>query len=243
MMTPHEFRAGQLDPAAAAALTEMSRLLGGLSRMEARPPLSVVRQGFTGQPLLFLDPQAIPDGIDKAVTDVCLVPDAYGAVVGIALFYEYADGRGRCVVRGFCEDCAEADVPPSPPAPCVTVSGTVKLQPEDAGTYTGLYLTAYGAFFSAVTTGAYTLDLTFSGAGLGFTCDVPPAEAPRSVYYSTDAGASWTLATDIGLPSDGFMFDLPATCEPAEVLWELWADGYEPAVINPPVGEEEPPPP
>lgn len=242
-MTPYTFRPGMLSVEAAAALNAMARMADGQTQIRVLPPLSIVRQGFNRQPVIYLDPQAIPDGIDKAVADVCLVPDAYGAVVGIALFYEYADGRGRCVVRGFCEDCGEADVPPSPPAPCVTVSGTVKLQPEDAGTYTGLYLTAYGAFFSAVTTGAYTLDLTFSGAGLGFTCAVPVAEAPRSVYYSLDAGASWTLATDIGLSSDGFMFDLPATCEPAEVLWELWADGYEPAVINPPVGEEEPPPP
>ena len=63
------------------------------------------------------------------------------------------------------------------------------------------------------------------------------------MYYSTDGGASWTLATDIGLLSPtGFMYDLPAECEPTEVLWELWATGYEPDVINPPV-EEEPPPP
>jgi hypothetical protein len=69
------------------------------------------RGGKAGQ-IVGIDPKAFAasDLPEKWVTDACLVADTYGAVVGIALFEEHADGRGRCVVRGVCEDCTEDDV-------------------------------------------------------------------------------------------------------------------------------------
>jgi hypothetical protein len=54
-MTPHTFRPGQLSAESAAALSEMSRRLAGLDRLSVAPPLALARQGYDGQPVVYLD--------------------------------------------------------------------------------------------------------------------------------------------------------------------------------------------
>lgn len=171
----------------------------------------------------------------KSISDICLVSDGSGGVAGIAFFEEHADGRARCVVKGFCADCGPDDVPVEPD-PCVVISGTVTLQPEDLGVNTpSLHLVGYGPFHGD-TAGAYSVESAYAAALVGFTCEVPLAEAPRDTYYSIDGGATWALATDIGVGGlgDGFFLEFPDGCpaDPVEVLWELWSSGYGPGEFS-----------
>lgn len=127
-MTPHQFRAGQLDPASAATLSEMSRLLAGLDRMVATPPLAVTRQGYDGQPMFYLDPSVAPAGPRSYLLDVPCPVFSGGVVVGMAGVVVAGDGSSaECVVKGECGgDCGGGDVPPPPPPPVTaTISGTV----------------------------------------------------------------------------------------------------------------------
>jgi hypothetical protein len=61
-MTPHTFRPGQLSAESAAALSEMSRRLAGLDRLSVAPPLALARQGYDGQPVVYLDTSGLGAG-------------------------------------------------------------------------------------------------------------------------------------------------------------------------------------
>lgn len=66
---PHQFRAGYLSAEDAAALTRMSRAMSGQGTMQVRPPLSIIRQGWDGQPIIYLDTSGLGDPLATANSD------------------------------------------------------------------------------------------------------------------------------------------------------------------------------
>lgn len=55
MMSPHTFRPGVLSTADAEALNRLTRAGRGLTDIQVRPPLSIVRGAFDSQPVIFFD--------------------------------------------------------------------------------------------------------------------------------------------------------------------------------------------
>ena len=55
MATPFQFSPGPLSREAAAALTALSRSLSGQAAISVYPPLALARQGYDGQPVVYLD--------------------------------------------------------------------------------------------------------------------------------------------------------------------------------------------
>jgi hypothetical protein len=107
----------------------------------------------------------------KPLGNPCLVPDAYGNVVGIAQRWEQPDGSVRCEVSGFCEgeDCGAASVPPPPGT--ATITGTVAVDGGFAagrtvslsGASSGTTRTGGGGAFSFTSVNEGSVTVTLSG--------------------------------------------------------------------------------
>lgn len=80
----HTFRSGSLTAADAQVLTEMAKRLDGQVNLSVRPPLYMARQGFDGQPLLYLQ-QAAGSGGSSGFVDLILGSTAgLSAAAGVA---------------------------------------------------------------------------------------------------------------------------------------------------------------
>lgn len=188
-MTGHHFTPGVLTAADAAALNDLMRQVNGQLAMDAKPPLAIARQGFDGQPVLYLDPSFLPAPAHtpaKFVTDTCLVADAYGAVVGIAQFEEHADGRGRCVVRGVCCDTGSVTVPGGPDDPEPATLNTINVTgPASRG-------------FSISGVGSFTL----TGAGNSGPILVVDGSYTVTLDSAPSETCNWSVEIADGTPSD-----------------------------------------
>ena len=129
MMSPHTFRPGVLSTADAEALNRLMRAGRGLTDIQVRPPLSIVRGAFDSQPVIYFDQSATADTPRSYLLDVPCLVFSGGVAVGLAGIVVAGDGSSAvCEVKGECEGegCGGGSIPPSPPPPVTaTISGTV----------------------------------------------------------------------------------------------------------------------
>lgn len=141
-MTPqHTFRPGVLSTADAEALNRLLRAGRGLTDIQVRPPLSIIRGAFDSQPIIYMDQMSASAEINSYLLDVPCLVFSGGVAVGLAGVVVAGDGSSaECVVKGQCsgEDCGGGSVPPSPPPPVeATISGTVSRTGDGAGPVSG----------------------------------------------------------------------------------------------------------
>jgi hypothetical protein len=116
MMSPHTFRPGVLSTADAEALNRLLRAGRGLTDIQVRPPLSIIRGAFDSQPIIFLVPEVTPESGSGSgdtsgsgsgttrptltvVTDICLSPGGDGGFIRKAII----DPVTGEILDEFCE--------------------------------------------------------------------------------------------------------------------------------------------
>lgn len=190
-MTSPVFRPGPLSAEDAAALTRLARQLNGAANITAKPPLAIARQGFDGQPILYMDQSGLSsDAIRSYLLDVpCLVLGGGGGLAGIVV--DGSGARAECVVKGECGgDCGGGDLPPSPPPPVTaTISGAVARTGDAAGPVVGraVELLATGTTVTTDASGNYSFS-SISGPSLRFV--QLTLEAGETATNSVDGGGS-----------------------------------------------------
>ena len=212
-MTPHRFQPGFLSAADAAALSEMSRALSGQGEIQVRPPLSIVRQGWNRQPLIYLQPAATSSSSSSAsssgastpgtlfgfdVTDLQCI-DGVLWVVKRPAYFDPADGvtYGSAYFShtAGCCDCPDSSgsggtSPPPPPPPSGGTGGEASCCGRKLSA--DLYLTLSG--------GNGTVTLSWTGTYWQWSGTLPCGNA---VIIRYDTGCALTYSEDGGETFNG----------------------------------------
>lgn len=241
MMSPHTFRPGVLSTADAEALNRLLRAGRGLTDIQVRPPLSIIRGAFDSQPIIFLVPEVTPESGSGSgdtsgsgsgttrptltvVTDICLSPGGDGGFIRKAIidpvtgeildeFCEPIPACGSGEDGGLCDDLP-------PPSGSGSGSGSGEGPTVQTPCCPGvdvpetLTMTVTGSC-----SGSYTL--TYAGLftwvfnGAFGTC---PAGANFEFYCNELSGDTWEIATF----DRAYVFSPDSvSCDPFEVVFSM----------------------